>query len=610
MRPVFALPGYALVGACGFLGFSALWRKNASAPRVACVLSVMAFAGWLMWRSANSPDVWLGQNYLRLILACLVVYLIFAFALTNPIHRLIFIIGLMALASIQAVLEVWQFNHPHDSFPLPWFSEQLKIWYGSRFGTRSHGFYLNQNHLAWFLNASGLFALSATCWGRWSLTTKIVTLYVALMSFGGSILTASRGGALGLAAGLTVFVLLSGMVIVIGSRHRRKIALIVLLSGIVATAGTVALVFKTSELVEGRFSGLLDDSYRPSLFEVALRQFQISPIYGGGAGSFSFDACRFRTMMNDAADDIYAHNDWAQMFSDFGVPAGLLLILVVLLHSRGGVDSLLTVLRERMSSSSRAQSHAAALLMAALSCLAVFVVESVFDFNMQIPVNALLAAACLGMIANSGITAGRASPKTSMKLRFGGCLLTAFGGAVLLALTSRAVQPEMAWLRAENAFFTGRQKDALRFVQDGLSKDLIHPPFCRLAGLIFIAANRTSDSPWERLDNMQNAIQVFSRATVDSPQDWKNFLLLGIGIKGSGKLRLADEQAIESIRLNLTQGSGYDLYANCLVQENRLEEALGVYLRASQVVGETHARQNAEQLKRRIKVAVSPESPK
>lgn len=603
MRPVFALPGFALVGLCGLLGLSSLWRKNPAVPKLACILSVLAFAGWLIWRCGTSPDAWLATGYLRLILACLVSYLIFAFVVTNPIHRLVFVIGLMGLASVQEILEVWQFNHTHDSFPLPWFSEQLRIWYGPRFDTRSHGFYLNGNHLAWFLNVVGIFALSATCWGRWRITAKIVTLYIALASFAGSILTASRGGALGLAAGLTVFVVLSGIVIAMGNRHRREITLIVLLAGGLAVVGTVAVVIKSSYIVEGRFSSLLEDSYRSSLFAVALRQAELNPLYGGGAGGFSFYAWKYRIMTNDLADDIYAHNDWAQILTDFGLPALALLVLVLFLHATTGVGSLFTVLRERMTTSGRTQSHAAALLIGAISCLAVFAVQSGFDFNMQIPVNALLASACLGLVANSGITAGKSAPKSSMTVRLAGGLLTALGGAWLLVLVARAAPIEMTWLRAEDAFLTGRQKEALQIVKEGLPNTLVHPPFCRLGGLILLEANKTSDSPWERLDNTQAATRLFSRALADSPDDWKNYYLLALATKNSGRTASVEETALQSIVLNPTQASGYEFYADLLLQQGRLGEAFGVYERASQLPGATHSRQMMLLIESRIKAA-------
>jgi hypothetical protein len=51
MRPVFALPGLLLVSVAGALGVVAIVWRNVPAPSVSCVFSVLAFAGWLIWRT-------------------------------------------------------------------------------------------------------------------------------------------------------------------------------------------------------------------------------------------------------------------------------------------------------------------------------------------------------------------------------------------------------------------------------------------------------------------------------------------------------------------------------------------------------------------------------
>ncbi len=98
MRPVFALPAYlAVLGVAGILALSALFWRNIPFPALACVASVAAFAGWLFWREMESPDPWLASGYVRLTLACLVIYLLFACIITNPLHRLAFISLLLLL---------------------------------------------------------------------------------------------------------------------------------------------------------------------------------------------------------------------------------------------------------------------------------------------------------------------------------------------------------------------------------------------------------------------------------------------------------------------------------------------------------------------------------
>ncbi len=175
-----------------------------------------------------------------------------------------------------------------------------------------------------------------------------------------------------------------------------------MLGGLAATVTLAVYIINASFSVQQRLTELLSDGARPMLFNAAIRQFQLEPLWGTGAGTFLYCGRQFRELMG-FSDDIFAHNDWMQVASDFGFPALSLLILVVLVHLG---------LRDWVASppfygsaclyNSRPQSHAAALLLAALVALVMFTVHSFFDFNMQLPANALLASACLGSLPMVG----------------------------------------------------------------------------------------------------------------------------------------------------------------------------------------------------------------
>ncbi len=604
MRPVFALPAFLLVGAAGLLCLPALWWRNIPAPVWTCVLSVIAFAGWLIWREMETPDAQLGAAYLRLTLACLVMYLIFACVLTIPYHRLAFVCVIFAAAIVQASLGAWQFAHEHHSLPLPWMSEYLRMSYSERWGGRGHGFYLSGNHLVWLLNTTGIVALSLGCWGRWGAKAKVVTFYVALMSFGGAILTLSRGGAIALAAGFTVFFLLSGFTLAVGARDRRVVAIMLVLGAAAATVSVVALLYDKSFLVRDRFQELLDDGYRPGVFAAALRQWQLEPLLGTGAGTFVYYGRIFRETPA-FSDDIFAHNDWLQLGADFGLPAIGLLVLLILLHLRAGLTGLAQVLRQRMAINSRPQSHAAALQIGALCVVAMYVAHSFLDFNMQVPANALLAAALLGILANCGVEKDIRKPHWMRGLaRYGGGIVAVLAGACLIGLVHEAAPPEILSLQAENALLRGEGRSASVLCEEGVALAPRHARLQRLLGESFLWRANVLGTEESRWLNAANAAKSLEKASELASLDSENRMLLGEALMGMGKFHQAAVATSQATALNPKSGRGYEQYADILVASRRREDlwkALRFYEVSRSLAGAFNAQLRMEEIQRRVK---------
>lgn len=580
LRPVFALPAFSIIGIAGLMALSSLFWRNLTLPSIGCLISVGTLAGWLLWRGVDSPDPWLAAGYARLVLACFILYLLFACIITNPLHRLAFVGVLFAMAMIQAAFGAWQFANRHDYMPLPWLSEYLKTSYFTRLNGRAHGFYLNGNHLAWFLNVAGIFAVSAAAWGRWGIKTKVLVFYVALMSLAGSLLTLSRGGVLSLMAGLIVFFLLSAYVLWVGAKGRRFIALIVFVGVVAATIGVGIYVFSTSFAMQQRFGDLFSDAARNRLVGAALRQFQLEPLWGTGPGTFMYYGRQFREFYA-FSDDLFAHNDWVQLAADYGFPALAICAVVVLIHLGVGLDGLTHVLKQRMSNSNRPQSHAVALLLASLVALVMFCVRSFFDFNMQIPANALLAAACMGMLANTGIEReSRGFRWVRYGARWANSLIIAACSGVLLFAVFKAAPAEIAWLQSENALYRNELPEAIKYAQQGLEADPSHPKLARTMGEAYLSmVGRGFDRP-KRWAQLQGAVQALSRAAELAPLDYDHHLLLADALTKVGHYPEAEEAAQEAIFLNPTQGYSYCLYANALAESGRLDqlkEAVGIY---------------------------------
>lgn len=598
MRPVFALPALLLVGIAGLLALvAAVWR-NVPAPSALCLASVGAFAGWLLWRETQSPDPWLAGVYFRLTLGCFVLYLIFACALTNPYHRLAFLCLLMVVAVFQAMAAAWQFAQPETGPLIPWLSEQLRIWYASRWNWKGHGTYLNGNHLAWFLNVTAFMALSLTCWGRWGLKIKILCLYATLSCIGGVWVTLSRGGLLGLGAGLSAFFLLSALTLAIGARDRRFVVVLLLIGVMAAATCASFLIFKNSFVVQQRVKELVNDDYRPMVFEAVWRQAQLQPLEGTGSGTFLYYGRQFREMTS-FTDDIYAHNDWAQLFADFGYPAIFILVWVVWAHFSAGLAGLAKILRQRMLQHSRPQSHAAAIMIGAMVSLTVFIVHSFFDFNMQIPANSLLAAAILGMLANPGTPSQTERSWIPGIGRRVGCAVAAGAGGWLMMLTFRAAIPEGFWLQAENAFLEGRLADARSACISGLAAQP-HSRLEKLLGDIYLdAARGQKDSP-DRLRLSRLAAVHLERSLAISPNDGNCYLQLAEALAILGKREAALSCAVSAIGRIPLQGRGYEVYGQLLEDQGRLSEALEAYRVATRIPSSVLSHRRAEELQKKL----------
>jgi tetratricopeptide (TPR) repeat protein len=598
MRPVFALPGLFFVALTGCLAIVAILWKNIPSPSFGCVASVLAFAGWLIWREMESPDAWLAGGYLRLTLGCLGMYLLFAGVLTNPFHRLTFVGILFVAALVQAGAAALQFARPDTGPLIPWLSEQLRVWYAPKWNWRGHGTYLNSNHLVWFLNAGALMALSLTCWSRWGLKTKILCLYVALSCIAGAVVTLSRGGILAMGVGLASFLLLSAFTLAVGARDRRLVAVLVVAAIALAAVSVGLMIFRNSFLVQQRFDEIVTDAYRPAVFEAVLRQTQLQPVLGTGAGTFLYYGRAFREM-NAFSDDVYAHNDWMQIAADFGLPALVLLLWVVAAHLGAGLRGLSETLRQRMSQYERPQSHAAALSLGALCCLLAFVVHSFFDFNMQIPANALLASALLGMLANPGMRLATRGLRVQGVFRRMVVLTAGAAGIGLLVLSYRSAPPEFRWLQAENALLQGRLGDARTEAELGLRAGP-HSRLERTMGEIYLRAALNETALWERLRCAQLAAEHLERSLALAPADTICRLRLAEALQILGRHKAAMECLLEVIRKSPMQGRAYELYGSLLEEEGRLSEALRAYRVAGTLAGNVEARRKGDAVAKKL----------
>lgn len=592
MRLVFGLPAYAVIGAAGVLGVALVGWRRAVAPNPVAVSITVVAAGYFLWRSLVSPGFEAQTFYTFLVLGCLTAYLLAAGVLTTPPARYTFVAVLLAAAAVQVTVAAMQFGPSRGFWPLPWFSEQMYQWYGPNArSSRGQGLFLNANQLAWFLNAVALMCAALAVFGRCRAWAKIVFAYFSAVCVAGVLLSGSRGGALALGCGLAAFAALGLLAVALGAPGRRVVlgALALAVVG-VSLAGGVWL-FQRSDIVQSRLERIATDNYRLRVWPTTLRQMQTEPVLGTGAGSFTHQARRLSDYLS-SSNDIYAHNDWAQALGDFGFSGFVLLVAAFLAGIVAGFRELIRVLRERMAVSSRPQSNAAAFLIAALSTGVAFGVHSIFDYNMQIPANAMLAGVVFGFLANSGAPgSGRRRVAAATRIGTGVLCGLAGGGLLWLCWVHHRVEPLV--LHAENSLLLADPDAAIAQASQALELSPEHPRATRLLGDAYL---KLSFSGPLRARNRLAAISSLRRAAELDPTERWNHFLAALALEGATDPEEARVAYVEAIRLDPSSPVLREYYGLFLENTGRESEAIRAYEVALRIPGTRFARQRLQHL--------------
>jgi O-antigen ligase len=194
----------------------------------------------------------------------------------------------------------------------------------------------------------------------------------------------SRGGSVSLVAGLAVFVLL--LVAPHGRassrpRSRRARRLGAAAAALAVTLVAIAIVLPPEARARVVTLGDASSAYRLGLWRDSLRLVASSPLLGSGLGAYADAIPRFKTGAGDVRVE-HAENDWLELVAEGGLVAAALALVAV--------GALFTAAWRRL----RDEPHrlVRGLRTGALAGLVALAVHSLFDFNLRLPSNALLAA--------------------------------------------------------------------------------------------------------------------------------------------------------------------------------------------------------------------------
>ncbi len=537
-RPMFPLLFcYVPIVLAGILSLPLVLSHGGSLPRPAPLVAFLIMAAYLVGRSlwGGSPAV--RDFELMRLGGTLLVYLIFASAVIRSRHRLFFVWVLLGSACFQALAEMWQIFGDPSWMPVSGMFPELHCYNPVTVGT-----FANKNHIAWLLGDASLLALALGCWGRLSWGVRLVAFAVAALCGSGVALALSRGGVLALSVGLLLFGLLS-LMLLFATRDRRALRGGMIVAVLLVLAGAIVIfLIRSSHQVHARMLRLWMDAFREDLWRAAVHDLGISPFLGEGAGSFRYAA---RLMM--PFESLLAHNDFAQLFSEFGLIGLLLVATFLAVHVGGGFRVFFHAFVNGGGRDDRIllPSNTAALLTGSLAVALAQIIHSFFDFNMHIGANALIAGAVFGILCNTGLgraVGDRDIPKISW---------IAAGGMLLLCAV--IVVPVVRDWRAERCFFPAEQVQVLLPVMpsredmdkacDAAAEALRAAPLGS-SGVRY--ASGLGDLLWYRAmsaakpesvgEDLSSASAAFSRCAIEENGDW--FVRMRLG---SAAGRLGDE---------------------------------------------------------------------
>lgn len=355
------------------------------------IAGMMIGAGYFVWRAFSGGPLGFAVADATIVAIALGSYLVCLGGGTKVLWSVVWALGVAATGN--AVMVAIQLSS--DS--------QFYLW-REPLGDQpvATGFFGHYNYLSAFLNASVFIFFALTFFGKqwWS---RILCGLVVVSSIACVLVSGSRGGWIGFVVGFGVLVI-AGLVY-LKSRKHPGFGLAAVVS-LVALVGVMVTALPVVQELTNRRAGLQDqaeasakedaeisDGGRMYFQQMAFEIFQESPVVGSGPRSFSYLALEHwepEEHSNWNANPVFAHNEFMQVLSDYGLIGFLIVMGLLFGHSVAGLVSIVL---------SEGNGLFVALKMGALAGLAALGAQSFFSFLVHVPACAMMAGLLLGILA-------------------------------------------------------------------------------------------------------------------------------------------------------------------------------------------------------------------
>jgi O-antigen ligase len=546
---------YALVGTVAILSLLS-FRKPSTKPSTLCVGSALLLGGYVILRAFFSPNAYLARPDAYLAASALAVYLLTALYLTPSRFRMGVVLALFVVALAHVFVGGMQFTES-NGFMLFGFNRE------SAYSFRASGMLLNPDHLAGFLEAVTLIALSFTVWGRHRLTTKFVIAYLTVGCLIGIAITGSRGGYLSLLAGLVVFVLLSLWVVRMYKETHFSMAFLGGIGGLLILVGCMVGFIKSTPVLNERLVHVDTEAKNVRWYHwlSTVDEFKLSPFFGNGSGTQLYYGRLFRRAQLQT-DPQHANNDYLELLAEYGVVGGWLAAAFLIVHLGQGLHSIREItLRRLLNTFGAPRTDTIALTLGSMAAVIAILVHSGMDFNLHLPGNALLFAFIFGVLCNSGINPKDPVSPEKTEVFFRGAL-GVIGIGLLAAIAFRWHGEELS-NQTRLALEMKNYDACARFAALAIQADPANADNYFYQGeALRAAANSTEDA--QREGYFKQAIAAYRGGLKYFPQNENLWVNLGQCLDATSQWAEAEKAYNNAIASDPNLGVLYDRYAEHL----------------------------------------------
>ncbi len=275
------------------------------------------------------------------------------------------------------------------------------------------GLFAHYNAFASFLNGTVFFFLSYTFFGRnvaarWACALLSLGLIVTL------VMSQSRGGWLSFVVGGSLWMVL--LILFLKQRRSKLLGIVSIAVVLLGVGGIVSSVWVVQRITEKRVEkyeentgrkveAKVSDGGRVAFQQMGFEIFLDSPVVGGGARAFSYRALEKwdpDTLELWMGDPEFAHNEFIQLLSDYGLVGFVLVLVLLFIHGIVGVINLVSE-DDRDPGLSIWQLGAAGGLVAMLC-------QSYFSFIFHFPACVVLCAFQLAILASQSKEKSKSRP--------------------------------------------------------------------------------------------------------------------------------------------------------------------------------------------------------
>jgi len=349
--------------------------------------AVLAFTVYAIARYVTADIEYVARQELIRVL----IYAFLFFAVLNNLHRQEFtqiaVLTLVFLAMAISGYAIFQYLTNSD-----------RVWFAIKpYPHRGSGTYINPNHLGGFLEMLVPLGLAFALSSRLGHVAKILVGYASLVMLAGIAVTLSRGSWIATSLSLLLFF------IVLSSQRGHRLAAILALFLII---GGAAYLVPKSHFFHQRArqmvnleTGQVDDDTRFDIWGSAVRVWSQNPWWGVGPAHFDRQFRAFRPDNIQLQPD-RAHNDFLNTLVDWGIVGAVLVASAFLLLGVGVVKTWRGVRVTQRDIGEKKRSNKFAFVLGASIGLVAILVHSVFDFNMHIPANAIVAVTLMALLSS------------------------------------------------------------------------------------------------------------------------------------------------------------------------------------------------------------------